>query len=74
VANGVVYVGSLDNNVYALNARTGDKLWSYTTGNIVQPSPAVVNGVVYVGSYDYRVYAFGLKKGREKPEAASKTP
>ena len=33
VANGVVYVGSEDDNVYALNASTGAKLWSYTTGN-----------------------------------------
>src|SRR5208282_713818 len=29
VANGVVYVGSNDGNVYALNASTGAKLWSY---------------------------------------------
>src|ERR1700680_3736223 len=31
-ANGVVYVGSNDHNVYALNARTGALLWSYYTG------------------------------------------
>ena len=35
VANGVVYVGSDDNNVYALNASTGAKLWSYATGGSV---------------------------------------
>ena len=57
VANGVVYIGSRDNsNVYALNAKTGTKLWSY-----VSSSPAVANGVVYLGSYDGKVYAFGLK-------------
>jgi outer membrane protein assembly factor BamB len=62
VANGVVYVGSGLNgngNVFALNARTGAKLWSYAT-DAVQSSPAVANGVVYVGS-DGGVYAFGLK-------------
>jgi PQQ enzyme repeat len=42
VANGVVYVGSGD--VYALNARTGAKLWTYATGSYVWSSPAVVNG------------------------------
>jgi outer membrane protein assembly factor BamB len=47
--------------VYALNARTGAKLWSYTTGNDVESSPAVSNGMVYVGSYDGKVYVFGLK-------------
>jgi outer membrane protein assembly factor BamB len=61
VANGVVYVGSNDKNVYALNASTGAKLWSYTTGGAVSSSPAVANGVVYVGSFNGKVYAFGLK-------------
>ena len=36
VANGVVYVGSDDGNVYALNASTGAKLWSYATGDYVR--------------------------------------
>ena len=61
VANGVVYVGSEDQKVYALNARTGAKLWSFNTGNYVDSSPAVANGVVYVGSFDKKVYAFSLK-------------
>ena len=74
VANGVVYVGSNDDGVYALNASTGALLWSYATGGMVQSSPAVANGVVYVGSDDGNVYAFGLKKGRERSEAASERP
>ncbi len=51
VVNGVVYVGSGDGNVYALNASTGAKLWSYDTGSSIYSSPAVANGVVYVISY-----------------------
>ena len=39
VANGVVYVGSDDGNVYALNATTGAKLWNYTTGGYVWSPP-----------------------------------
>jgi outer membrane protein assembly factor BamB len=62
VANGVVYVDSNDGNVYALNAKTGAKLWSYTTGN-GESSPAVANGVVYLGSYDKKVYALNAKTG-----------
>jgi outer membrane protein assembly factor BamB len=50
VVNGVVYVGSVDHSVYAYNAGTGAKLWSYVTAGNVFSSPAVVNGVVYVGS------------------------
>jgi outer membrane protein assembly factor BamB len=59
VANGVVYIGSDDFSVYALNAKTGSELWSYATGNEVLSSPAIVNGVVYVGSVDFNIYAFG---------------
>ena len=60
VANGIVYVGSNDKNLYALDAKTGAKLWSYATGNSVESSPIVTNGMVYVGSDDGKVYAFGL--------------
>jgi len=60
VVDGVVYVGSDDFNVYALNATTGTLIWNYMTGNVVCSSPAVVDGVVYVGSHDGLVYAFGI--------------
>jgi|HubBroStandDraft_1064217.scaffolds.fasta_scaffold00144_36 outer membrane protein assembly factor BamB len=63
VANGVVYVGSGDNNVYALDASTGTELWQYTTGGAVSSSPAVANGVVYVGSNDNNVYALNASTG-----------
>ena len=64
VVDGVVYVGCGDNNVYALNATTGTKVWNYTTGNWVQwSSPAVVGGVVYVGSTDNNVYALNATTG-----------
>src|SRR5579863_3568306 len=64
VANGVVYVGSQDNNVYALKASTGTKLWSYAMFS-AGSSPAVANGVVYVGSYDFNVYALNASSGAE---------
>jgi len=61
--NGVVYIGSDDGNVYALNATTGAKLWNFTTGGYVGSSPAVVNDVVYVGSFDHNVYALNATTG-----------
>ncbi len=63
VADGVVYVGSGDNNVYALNASTGAYLWQYTTGAGVYSSPTVAYGAVYVGSYDGNVYALNASTG-----------
>ena len=50
VSNGVVYTGSNDNNIYALDAATGVKIWNYTTEGPIFSSPAVVNGIVYIGS------------------------
>ena len=38
VVNGVVYVGSTDDYVYALNAATGGYIWSYKTGSSVDSS------------------------------------
>jgi outer membrane protein assembly factor BamB len=63
VANGVVYVGSWDGNLYALNATTGANVWNYTTGGSVQSSPAVANGVVYVQSDDGNIYALNATSG-----------
>jgi outer membrane protein assembly factor BamB len=59
VANGVVYVGSDDGDVYALNAKTGAKLWSHAISS-GWSSPAVANGMMYIGGGN-NVYAFGLK-------------
>jgi outer membrane protein assembly factor BamB len=63
VVNGVAYFGSEDGNIYALNASTGAKIWSYATGNNVSSSPAVANGVVYFGSDDHNVYALNASTG-----------
>ena len=48
VAGDVVYVGSYDHKIYALNASTGASIWSYETGSCVLSPAAVVDGIVYV--------------------------
>ena len=63
IVGGVVYIGSDDGSVYALNALSGVKLWSFTTGDTVHSSPSVVDGVVYVGSWDDNVYALNATNG-----------
>lgn len=63
VANGTLYIGSWDNNVYALDPETGAKEWAFTTGGDVGGSPAVWNGTVYVGSQDGAVYALDADTG-----------
>ena len=66
VVGGVVYVGSDDNNIYALNANDGTQKWAFPTGGPVVSSPAVVNGVVYIGSNDGNVYAIDAMTGVKK--------
>jgi outer membrane protein assembly factor BamB len=62
IANGVVYVGTGDGYVYALQASDGTRLWRYLTGGAVS-TPTVVNGVVYFGSVDGYVYALKASDG-----------
>lgn len=47
----------------------GALVWSYTTGSLVESSPAVANGMVYIGSNDDKVYAFGLPGGTNAADA-----
>jgi PQQ-like domain/PQQ enzyme repeat len=67
--DGVVYIGSADANLYALNATTGALIWKFqTTGNggvggTVESPPTVANGVVYFGSYDDYLYALNAATG-----------
>jgi outer membrane protein assembly factor BamB len=66
VANGVVYIGSLDHKLYAFDAAgvtnctnvSCSPLWTATAGDTISSSPAVANGVVYIGSEDNNMYAF----------------
>jgi hypothetical protein len=38
VVNGVVYIGSDDHSVYALNATNGIQLWNYTAVGVIESS------------------------------------
>jgi outer membrane protein assembly factor BamB len=66
VVDGTVYVGSLDGNVYGLDAESGSEEWRFATGEEVQSSPAVVDGTVYVGSLDGNVYGLDAGSGTEE--------
>ena len=65
VWNGVVYFGSGDTNVYALDAATGGLKWKFKTGDVVHASPAVSGGTVFVGSWNSYFYALDASNGKE---------
>jgi outer membrane protein assembly factor BamB len=66
VANGVVYFGSGDTNIYALDAATGSLKWKFKTGDVVHASPAISDGVLFVGSWDSYFYALDAATGKVK--------
>lgn len=63
VAEGFLYVGSFDNNIYCLDVQRGTKVWAFGTGNFAGSSPAVGGGRVYAGSGDGNVYCLDASKG-----------
>jgi len=69
VNNGTVYIGSVDGNLYAIDALTGAKKWQFTTGDAVNGTPTVVNDVVYFASWDKKLYALDAETGTKKWES-----
>lgn len=62
--NGVVYVGCYDNNLYALDAQSGDFLWKYPTDGGIVSKPAVYEDSIFIGSEDHRLHAVYQRTGR----------
>jgi hypothetical protein len=46
----VVYFGSNDGNLYAMDAASGKLHWKFETGSAIPSSPAVAAGIVYFAS------------------------
>jgi len=61
----MVFVGSLDDKLYALNENTGMEIWNFTASSDVISSPAVADGMVFVGSGDDHIYALNQSSGEQ---------
>ena len=66
VANGLVYFGSGDGNIYAVDGASGALKWKFTAGDVVHASPAIAGGLVLVGSWDTNFYALDAATGAER--------
>lgn len=64
VENGIAYVGSYDNNLYAIDVASGEFIWKYATEGGVVSKPAVSDGNVVFASEDQKVYMVSAKTGR----------
>jgi outer membrane protein assembly factor BamB len=65
VDNGVVYIGSSDGNLYAVNHNSGEEEWRFATDSLVRSTPVVHEGKVYFGSWDGKTYAVEVATGKE---------
>ena len=63
IVNGILYIGDLYGNFYALDSYTGGEIWAYQTGGAIYSSPAVENGKVYFLSADGYIYALDAFTG-----------
>jgi outer membrane protein assembly factor BamB len=65
---GVVYFGCFDNNMYALDAVTGEEVWDepFEAGGAIASKPLVYDGAVYFGSFDRKFYAVDKTTGVAK--------
>ena len=64
--DGLVYFGSMDWQLYALDVVRGWKVWEFRANKPIISSPAVGDDKVYVGSVDGNLYAIDTSGGRER--------
>lgn len=64
VHDGVIYFGSSNNFVKALNTENGETLWTFQASDIIHTRPAISENKLFVSSFDGHLYALNLKDGR----------
>jgi len=66
VVDGTVFVGSSDDNLYAIDAETGEQIWQFQTRDEVFSSPAVADSMVFIGDdYGGNLYAIDAEAGEQ---------
>ena len=69
IANGLVYIGSnvglMSSKIYALDAQSGQFIWSHELIDQTSSSPAVANNLVYIGSGNGSIHAFDALTGTQ---------
>jgi eukaryotic-like serine/threonine-protein kinase len=63
VADGRVYIGSGDGNLYAIDSASGKQNWKFKTEGRVRTTPALFENTLYFGSFDGNLYAVNPETG-----------
>jgi len=61
--NGKIYVGAYDNNLYSLNAASGEFIWKHATEGGIVSTPALYENNIFFGSEDNRLYVVSPRSG-----------
>jgi outer membrane protein assembly factor BamB/serine/threonine protein kinase len=64
VANGTLYVGAYDNNLYALDAKSGEFQWKFPTDGGIAATPCIWKDRILFGSEDRLLYSVSAHTGR----------
>ncbi len=65
IVDTVIYFGSSDRHLYALNINTGEMIWKYEAGRYIHTTPAYADGKLFFGSWDSKIYAVDAETGEE---------
>ena len=64
VKNGMVYIGSEDGFLYAIDEKSGNLKWNFKTNGAIHSSPAIFENIIYFGSFDGNYYAVNTENGK----------
>lgn len=70
--DGVVYFGSSDHKLYAIDADTGKEIWHFSAEGPITSTPTIASGYVYIGANDRKFYAIETATEAERAEAAQR--
>lgn len=73
IANGILYIGSTDGKLYALDAKQWGIWWVFDAGDAIRYSATVVGNRVYFSARNNKVYALDAKTGEKLWEFKSKS-
>lgn len=62
--DGNIYIGSYDNNLYALNSMSGEFLWKYPSEGGIVSKPIAFEGNIFFGSEDKRLHVISQRSGK----------
>lgn len=63
LVDGTLYLSSMDHQLYAIDAETGDQRWSVDLGGAISDKPVLYDGSLYVGSFARKIFRISVETG-----------